>query len=266
MRRWFPLLVPLALAGITHPICAAEPATPSAPEVRFANEKLTVRADAAPLADVLAAVGRATGAEVRGEPAPAPPVTLKLDDVPVKEALTRILGDQSFTLTYTEHGGLRLIDLRGGPQAPIARKPLEEASSSGLPDSLDRSAADIVAAWVASDTRHPITGRLADKLGTKDATVSQIVDAALSDDDPRVRSQALRAALNLLEGDREVRDAFVKLLDSVDDEFLVRYVQLSMKDNAKEIVSGIARQASTQTLRVRTQHVLEALRTTPPPS
>ncbi len=266
MPSRFALRVAFVLASTVTPILAADPKPAPAPEVRFANEKLTVRADAAPLPDVLAAVGRATGAEVRGEPAPAPPVTLTLEDVPLKEALTRILGDQSFTLTYTEQGGLRLIDLRGGPQAPLARAPLVEPSTSGLPDSLDRSAADVVAAWMASDTRHPINGRLAETLGTKDATVSQIVDAALSDDNPRVRSQALRTALGLLEGDREVRDAFVKLLDSVDDEFLVRYVQLSMKDNATEIVSGIARQATTQTLRVRTQRVLQALRTTPPPS
>jgi hypothetical protein len=259
---------PLGSMVVSMAFAFVLPAFAAAPEVRYANERLTVHAEAAPLPDVLRAVGKASGAEVRGEPAAAEPLTLTLDDVPLKDALTRILGDQSFTLTYAEDGHLRSIDLRGGPSTATPKAPTEPpAEPAGWPPTeAVRIATEKVDQWTRSDTRYPITGRLADALKTKEATFSQIAEAAVTDPDSRVRAQGLRTGLRLLEGEREIRDDFVQMIDSVDDAFLVNYVRFFMKDNASEIVAAFGRTATTAALKTRAQSVLQTLKTTPPPA
>jgi len=67
---------------------------------------------------VLAELGRVSGAEIRGAPREPRDLTAKFDDVPLPEALHRLLGDQNFMLKYGEADRLRMIELFGGPQEP----------------------------------------------------------------------------------------------------------------------------------------------------
>src|SRR5262249_51879332 len=76
----------------------------------------TLHAHDAPVAAILDEVKRQSGAEIRGEPAAAS-VTIDLEAVPLREALERLLGPRSFTLTYGESGRLKAIELKGGPHA-----------------------------------------------------------------------------------------------------------------------------------------------------
>jgi hypothetical protein len=253
--------VALALLLVLPPMAVgAEP-----PAVRYDGGRLSVRASTTPLPDLLGAIGRATGAELRGKPAAAPPVTIVIDDVPVKEALERILGDQSFALVLAKDGRPQAIELRGGPQAAPAHKATLEPPAGWTPSDATVEAAQIVDQWVQGDTRYPVSGRLADALGAREATFSQIVEVGIGDPDRAVRGQALRTSLHLLEANDQVRDAFVRMLGTLDDAFLTNYVRLSMKDNATEIMAGMASRASTPEMRARAQGLLRELRANPTP-
>jgi hypothetical protein len=250
--------------GEESPVPAARPA----PVVTYRDDRLSVQAEDIPLADLLRDVGRASGSVVRGEPAPAPPVSARFDGVPMQEALTRLLGEQSFTLTYDEGGKLKTIDLRGGPQAakPRPAEPPPSTPAGWPPSEAVQKATETVDAWTRSEERYPISGRLAQHLKAKDATFAQLAETAVTAEDRRVRTHALRAALRVLEGETEVRNAFLDTLDSVDDAFLVNYCRFFMKDRAEEFLSTMARHARMRALRTRARAVEEALRTAPPPA
>ncbi len=255
-----------ALVSMTTVVGATDEATRVAPTATYADGRLSVRATAAPLPDVLRAVGQATGAELRGRPADTPPVTVTVEGLPVKDALERILGTQSFALVVGDDGHVRAIELRGGPQTARPRQlPLQATADGWTPSDETVEAAVVVDQWVQSDARYPVSGRLADALGGPEATFSQIAEAALGNPDRAVRAQALRTSLRVLEANDEVRDAFVRMLGTLDDAFLGNYARLAMKENATELVAGMAARSSTPAVRSRAQSVLKELRATPTP-
>jgi hypothetical protein len=86
-------LLPLPAVALALPVSAAKP-----PQVEYRNDRLTVHAEAAPVADILNEIKSQSGAEVRGEPPAAAPLTIDLEAVPLREALERPIGQQSFTL------------------------------------------------------------------------------------------------------------------------------------------------------------------------
>jgi hypothetical protein len=253
------------LVSMSAVVGAADETVGAPPTATYANGLLSVRATAAPLPEVLSAIGRATGAELRGRPADAPPVTVRLEVLPVKDALERILGSQSFALVLGDDGRVRAIDLRGGPQTALPRKTSLDAPEGWTPSQETVEAAVVVDQWAQRDTRYPVSGRLAEALGGTEATFSQITEAALANPDRAVRAQALRTSLRLLEGTEEVRDAFVRLLGTLDDAFLTNYARLAMKDNAMEIVAGMAQRSSAPAVRTRAQGVLRELHANPTP-
>lgn len=259
------LVMSVLLLVSTSAVVGAADEPAGAPLVTYAHGLLSVRATAAPLPEVLSAVGRATGAELRGRPADAPPITIRLEALPVKDALERILGSQSFALVLGEDGRVRAIDLRGGPQAALPRQASLAAPEGWEPSEETVAAAVVVDQWAQSDTRYPVSGRLAKALGSTEATFSQITEAALANPDRGVRAQALRTSLRLLEGNEEVRDAFVRMLETLDGVFLANYVRVAMKDNATEIVAGVAQRSTAPAVRTRAQGVLEELRANPTP-
>ncbi len=72
----------------------------------------------APLTAVLEEIAHQSGAAIRGE-ASARGVSASFEDVPLPDALVRLLGEQNFTLRYDSDGKLRTIDLLGEP-LPLA--------------------------------------------------------------------------------------------------------------------------------------------------
>src|SRR5689334_23648512 len=79
-------------------------------DVRYRAGRLTVHVHDAALGVVLDAIAHGAGATVRGDP-PSRAVTLDVDDVPLDDVLARLLGKESFALTYAPDGGLRTIEL-----------------------------------------------------------------------------------------------------------------------------------------------------------
>jgi hypothetical protein len=121
------ILLPALVAG--RPAAAAP--EPPGPRVEYRDDRLTAHIVEAPLHEVLAAIGKATGSEVRGQPLDDRPVSVALDAVPLDDALHRLLGSQNFTLSYARDGRPKTIVLLGGPEA--APVPSERPTAAGVP-------------------------------------------------------------------------------------------------------------------------------------
>src|SRR5689334_1934828 len=93
------------------------------PTVRYRDDKVSVDLHEAPVETVLQVLAKESGAELVGSTRAEHPLTMSFEDVPLKEALERLVGAQNFTLKYDEHGKLRAIELRGGPEAKKPGKP-----------------------------------------------------------------------------------------------------------------------------------------------
>src|SRR5690348_11269552 len=97
--------------------------------VHYERDRLTVHVENTPLREVLAAVAEAGGADVRGDAEGADrSITVAIDDLPVQEALERLLERQPFLLRYDRISRLQRIVLfersrgigaSGQPNAPV---------------------------------------------------------------------------------------------------------------------------------------------------
>jgi hypothetical protein len=115
-------LLATALAGRV----GADDAAP-APVVRWKDGRVSVRAKGASRADVVATLAREAGLVVTGEVLVQRPVHKRFEDVPLPEALDRLLGGQNYALVYDDTGRPRRITLLGLPEPPakpaVARRP-----------------------------------------------------------------------------------------------------------------------------------------------
>ena len=224
--------------------------------VRYANDQLTVRLARAPVGEVLDEIGRASGAEIRGQPDPRE-VSAEFENVPLPDALHRLLGNQNFTLKYGEKGRLVAIDLLGGPMtAPPTVTPV-----GARPSPTTTQAPQLTLQEAAR--RHPpvpVTGALASALGTNAATVDQLVNTALHHDDVGVRQEALRTTLNAVESDAALRGSLLMTVNALDDAALGASLRGIAGDRAEEIVAQVATQARASELRVKASSVLQQLR------
>ena len=235
---------------------AAEPA------VEYRDDLVTLRAVDVPRADVLAAVARATGAELRGQVSDPGPVTVTLDGVPLNDALHRLLGTQSFTVTYGAGDRVTTIALRGGPQqatAGIAAGAAVIAASSEwqTDERLQRAAATLGG---VAQREIPVNGRLAAAVGTRTPTFERLAQAALVDQDPRVRVRALRSALAALEGDPELCDALAVTVTVLPPDVLVRFTREMAGEDSGEFAARVARFARTSEVRETALDVQRRLR------
>ncbi len=85
----------------------------------YRNERLSVRLVGVSLEEVMTNLGRAIGAQVYGTVPQPREVSVEFDDVPLVEALDRLLGEQNYVLKYGKGDRLRAIKLLGGPGVPI---------------------------------------------------------------------------------------------------------------------------------------------------
>src|SRR5437870_7348893 len=172
-------LAAAVLAAVALRPSPALAAAQGSPIVTYRSDQLSVRLESVPLEDVLAELGRVSGASIRGAPREPRDITAKFDDVPLPEALHRLLGDQNFMLRYGEGDRLRTIELFGGPQEPRDATSTSPATGSvGSPSPAAGSTMpQNLAVAISLLERHPpvaVTGRLAAKLGGNTATFHQI--------------------------------------------------------------------------------------------
>ena len=260
----------LLAAAALRPSSAPAVAERSPPIVTYRSDQLSVRLEKVPLEDVLAELGRVSGAEIQGALREPRDITAQFDDVPLPEALFRLIGDQNFMLTYGEGDRLRTIELFGGPQEPRnAGRRSPAAGPVGSPSPAAGSTMpQRLAVAISILERHPpvaVAGQLAQAFGGNTATFHQLFDATLHQPDAGLRTEALHAALNAFEADPELRSSVLGMLGGVDDAVLGQMLRGVASLRAEELANQVATQAQTDELRSKALSVLQRLRTIGPP-
>src|SRR5262249_19728828 len=154
------------------------PAAPAAPTVTVRDGKVTAALQQAPIDEVIDAIADETGAELRGV-APEREVTLRLDAVPVEDALERLLGSPGFTLTYDADGNLKRIELSVANAAGAAPKAATASAASNTPQTAASEASTRMSDYINGNPTVEVGGRLGRVLGTNTATFQDVLHQAL---------------------------------------------------------------------------------------
>jgi len=241
---WRRLAAAVLTAAALYPTPALAAAEGSSPIVTYRSDRLSVRLEKVPLEDVLAELGRVSGAEIRGAPREPRDLTARFDDVPLPEALHRLLGDQNFMLKYGEADRLRMIELFGGPQEP------RNASSTSP------AAGPVGGASPAAGSTMPQNLAVAISVLER-----QLFDATMQQQDAELRNEALHASLAAFEAEPDLRSSVLRVLGGVDDAALGQALRGFAGSRAEEIANQVATQAKAGELRSRALSVLQRLRT-----
>jgi hypothetical protein len=122
----------MIFVGVAAALAAGRARAESAPVVaRFADGRLSVSATDASLEDVVREVARVVGAEVKGTVATPRQVTITLEEMPLEEALRRVLGEQPYSLRYDRD---KLVEVALVDVGSPTRKALAGAPGVLLPN------------------------------------------------------------------------------------------------------------------------------------
>jgi hypothetical protein len=178
-------------------------------------------------------------------------VSAEFDDVPLEEALHRLLGEQNFVLKYGRDDHLRTIKLLGGPQAPVAQVHIVPATpSEPTPKAEDPTVVpgvphDVDGALALLDKQPPIpvSGDLAQALGTENATLRQLFDVVSNNDSSTVRAEAMRSFVGAMDSQPDFRNAALGTLAELDDGTLTELLRGLAGSRAEEIAAAFAASA-----------------------
>jgi hypothetical protein len=252
------------LLALACPAAGLATESRSRPPIVYRSDRLSVQLEGVPLEEVLARIAEASGAEVRGAPRHSRDVTADFEDVPMPEALHRLLGDQNFMLRYAEGDRLRTIELFGSA-ADAPQVTLSAASAPTRSPAAGSPLPQEVAVAMAALARHPpvpVQGSLAAALGSDTATLPQLFEAATRQQDPAVRGEAFRASLNAFETEPDLRDKVLHALDGADETALSKALRGAAGLRAEELVNQLASDAQTPELRRKALSILNRLRAT----
>jgi hypothetical protein len=262
------LFVPMAMLVAFSVPTGAKPLE----KLEYKNDRVTMRAEDTPLADIIDALKRQSGAELHGT-APERNVTLNLDDVPLREALERLLGEQSFALTYGDQNKLKKLELRGGPVAAkgIGEKPAgsgsESASAPSESMNLGIHDGKTPAHWVAVHdglrANVPVSGRLREAAGGERASWDFVLSTASQRKDPELRNDAIRAGVHAVENDPEMREGVIGSLLRMNDEQLAGYIKAmarSVEEEPIPFMKSVVRHSRDSELRSRARELLRQFR------
>lgn len=248
-----------APAQPSTPAQPSAPVQPSTPTVTVRDGKVSAALQQAPLDAVIAAIADETGAEVRGG-TPEREVTLRLDAVPLEDALERLLGSHGFTLTYDADGHLKRITLStAGEAGPASKAPTATAGPSSTENPATEAGARM-SEYIRGNPTVEVGGRLGRALGTNTATFQDVIREALKNDDPRVRAEGRRAMVKTLVSDPSVRDALVATLDGMPDDALARTLRSVAGADAEQLAVAFARYGRSAALSQRMQRAMIEIR------
>ena len=116
----------MALVGVAWAMAAGRASAEAPPVVaRFADGRLSLSATDTPIEDVVREVARVVGAELKGATPQPRKVTIAFENMPLDDALRRLLDPQPFSLRY-QGDRLREIELvdvgtrvRAAPGVPL---------------------------------------------------------------------------------------------------------------------------------------------------
>ena len=227
-----------------------------APLIRYSKDALTVRLSGVPNSEILEELARQSGAEIRGQVREPREVTADFESVPLPEALTRLLGEQTFALVYGKGGRLKAVRLLGGSQTVAEAS----ASPAGAPAAPGAPSLSSLAELIDRYPPVPVTGQLADALGAQSATLRQLLDLSLHHGDSAVRAEAVRTGIAALEAQPELRTAVIHELSNSDNAFLSDLLRTSASGQAEDVATQVLRDAIMPEIRVKASSVLQRLR------
>jgi hypothetical protein len=238
-----------AVMAVTVARAATFVGPPSPPLVRYADGHVTVRADGAPLSGILERLADAASMRLRGEVVSDRLVTLRVTDVPLRQAVERLLVDQNFTLRYGADGQPRRLTLRGQPIVrPPSRGRTGRVAQSGRAPLLFRQR-------FGSHPPLRIGGILAGALGGAEARLPRIARAT-ADRNPAIRRAAMRRMLTAIEVDPLLRTGFEAM--TVHD--LAAFARANALQYAPELTSFLAVHAGDGGVRRRARAALTSVR------
>lgn len=254
------LLIVIAMGGGVASAApdTAVPAADRAHVVRYRDDKLTVDLHDTSIATAMAEVARESGAELVGTPREERRLTIAFEEVPLNEALERLVGAQNFTLKYDDAGKLKAIELRGGQEA-------RDAGRTGQPAPDPTTAAKQYAFFKAFDRNEPVelTGDLRQKLHQDRVAWDTLGNVALAAPDPRIRQAAMRALLQALDRDPEMKAAVRDSLSAMTTEELAAFARARAYHMAEGLVRDVLRESSDPDVRSRARDVLRELHNNP---
>jgi hypothetical protein len=228
------------------------------PQVTFKDDTVTAKLQDAAPAEVVDAIAKQSGAEIRGEVRNTHALSMQLDREPVKQALERILGDQNFDLVYGTDGRLQRIELRGTRQAALAKP-----GTAKTPEELEQQKVAIYHLFFQDREPIPVDKRVRAVAGKDTIGWDYLVNTAYGDPDPRVRREAVRSAMKAFERDPDLRDGVLDVTRGMSDADLAAWARATCYQNADDFVRDIARESDIPEMRTRARDVLRLLRKDP---
>jgi hypothetical protein len=115
------------------------------------------------------------------------------------------------------------------------------------------------AAMLQRDVPVPQGSKLAQFFGRDSATLQQLLDVTLRQDDAALRLEALRAGMSAIETQEDLRAAAVKALSETDDSRLESAFRALARDRAQEIASQMVSLSRSPEIRARSVKLLRQL-------
>ncbi len=262
MRRRFTRAL-LAGALVLGPVARAAEEPPER-VIRYEKDALTVHLSKVRLGEVVDEIGRQAGARIRGGVKDDRDVSVTFDEVPLPEALHRLLGSQNFALVYGDGGKLRGVKLLGGPQTPGLASPTPPpgaVTGTTLPQSAASQVSSLELAGLLQ--RHapiPLTQTLAQHLGQSNASFFDLMNASFHSTDPAVRAEAVRLGVQTIEGDPEMRGAMFNAMNNMDEASAASMLRSVAGDHGEEFLINAAANARTGEMRVKASSILQQFR------
>jgi len=251
-----PLLCALGVAAAASGVFGAD-----APVIDYADGKLTLDVTKVPIALVLEQIANETGAELRGSPSEEREVSVHFEEVPLAQALARVLGTENFILIYGRDGEPSTLSLLGGP---TATPPPGAAAANAAATAPSRAGLTASAALYSMIARHPpvqVSPTLAAKMGRGTVRLPQLLRTVSRENDQGVRAEAMGAFMQAVESDQ----AILKAMGDLDEEGFVTFIRRRAGRRGAELALFMAAQASNPQVRSKAATAARQLATEAPP-
>jgi len=213
---------------------------PAPPTITFRDGRLSVEATDVPTMALLARIGSVTGATVSGTVTDPATVTVTFHDAPMRQAIDRIVRNNSFTLRYGKDGSLRRIALHG----PDGYEPPPTAANL-------RGRRRFQRAWL-SHPRMTLDGTLATALGLQQIKLPRLLRSVRKVGDRGLRRKIAITFTHTVEASADLRRPW----GSMTPPELATLMKQQTGIHAREVLTDIA--AATRSARTRA-HARKAL-------
>lgn len=261
----------LAAGGVPGPAGADEVGGEG--YIRYENSRLTVNLGGTLLSEVLVEVGRQSGVLVTLSGFTDRPISDRFRDVPLEDALRRLLANENFTVLYAQDRGVngrvsgaRLKELHvygSGGATAISRTDPGPASTDGADAGQGGAPGGMMEQFSGFLQRHqaveiPEGSALAAALNTDRPPFTQLLSAAMKNEDPALRADAAEAIAQVFDGDPESPELVGGSSENV--EAIASAIHTSGGANAAEFLRNMGRHLKTPALRLKANQILARVR------